>query len=432
MFAQVFDFDQSASEAELRDVVARCERVKAQAAAVQARATALWAEKRRMAEAAAGMPVAKQGRGLASEVALARSDSPAHGGRHLGFAQALVHEMPHTLAALESGVLTEWRATLIVKQSACLTVEDRRTLDAELCADQQALVGLGNARIEAAAAAIAARLDAAAVVERKERAAASARVSTRPAPNGMVQLTALMPLSQGIGVYAALKREADLCGDGRPRGQIMTDTLYQRVTARPAETPAPIAVNLVMADTTLFGDDDSPGWVEGYGPVPAAVVRDLVSDTVTDETAKATLRRLYRHPTSGQLVAMESRARTFPAGLAAFIGLRDQTCRTPYCDAPIRHHDHAVPARHSGPTSALNGLGTCEACNYAKEAPDWTVTTHDTDGRHTATYRTPTGATYHSTAPPMPGPPIRRRYSVIEGELSIDIVELSAELKRSA
>ncbi len=385
-----------------------------------------------MAEAAAGMPVAKRGRGLASEVALARADSPAHGGRHLGFAQALVHEMPHTLAALEAGVLTEWRATLIVKQSACLMVEDRRTLDAELCADQAALVGLGNARIEAAAAAIAARLDAAAVVQRKERAAASARVSTRPAPNGMVQLTAVMPLSQGIGVYAALKREADLRGDGRPRGQIMTDTLYHRVTARPAEAPAPIAVNLVMADTTLFGDDDSPGWVEGYGPVPAAVVRDLVSDAVADEAGQASLRRLYRHPRSGQLVAMESRARIFPKGLAMFIGLRDQTCRTPYCDAPIRHHDHATPARQGGKTSALNGLGTCEACNYAKEAPGWTVTTREAEGRHSADYTTPTGATYHSTAPPLPGPSVRRRYSVIEGGLSIDIVELGVELKRSA
>ena len=432
MFAQVFDVDGSASEAELREVVAHCERLKAHAAAVQARATALWASKRRAAETAAGMPAAKRGRGLASEVALARADSPARGNQHLGFARALVEEMPYTLAALEAGVLTEWRATLIVKQSACLMVEDRRALDAELCADMQSLVGLGNARIEAAAAAIAARLDAAAVVQRKERAAASARVSTRPAPNGMVYLTAVMPLSQGIGVYAALKREADICGDGRPRGQIMTDTLYHRVTARPAEAPAPIAVNLVMADTTLFGDDDSPGWIEGYGPVPAAVVRDLVSDAVADEAGQASLRRLYRHPHSGQLVAMESRARIFPKGLAMFIGLRDQTCRTPYCDAPIRHHDHATPARHGGETSARNGLGTCAACNYAKEASGWQVTTTDEQGRHTAEYRTPTGAVYHSTAPPLPGPSVRRRYSVIEGGLSIDIVELGVELKRSA
>jgi hypothetical protein len=30
---------------------------------------------------------------------LARRDSLARGGHHLGFAKALVHEMPHTLAA---------------------------------------------------------------------------------------------------------------------------------------------------------------------------------------------------------------------------------------------------------------------------------------------------------------------------------------------
>ncbi|ORA53395.1 HNH endonuclease [Mycolicibacterium chubuense] len=417
MFEHLFDIDATASEAELREVVARCERLKAAAAAAQARATALWAAQRRAAEDAAGVPARKRGRGLATEIALARLDAPVCGNQHLGFANALVHEMPHTLAALEAGVLTEYRATLIVKASACLTVEDRRVLDAELCADQQALAGLGNKRIEAASAAIAARLDAAAVVERKNRAAQSAGVWTRCAPNGMVYLTALMPLSQGIGVYAALKREADTTGDGRSRGQVMTDTLYERVTARPADTPSPVALNLVLADTTLFGEDDSPGWVQGYGPVPAMVVRDLVSDAVTDEDAKATLRRLYRHPASGQLVAMESKARLFPKGLAAFIGLRDQTCRTPYCNAPIRHHDHATPHHKGGKTSALNGAGSCETCNYAKEAPGWQVTTTDHDGRHTAEYRTPTGATYHSTAPPLPGP--TRQHSTIEARLSV-------------
>ena len=417
MFEHAFDIDATASEAELRDVVECCERLKATAAAAQARATALWAAKRRAAEDAAGIPACKRGRGLASEIALARHDAPANGSRHLGMATALVHEMPHTMAALEAGVLTEWRATLIVKASACLSVEDRRALDAELCADQDGLRGLGNKRIEGAAAAIAARLDAAAVVDRKNRAAQSAGAWTRCAPNGMVYLTFLMPLSQGIGVYAALKREADTTGDGRPRGQVMTDTLYERVTGRRAERPVPIGLNLVLADTTLFGEDDSPGWVEGYGPVPAVVVRDLVSDAVADEDAKATLRRLYRHPSSGQLVAMESKARIFPKGLAAFIGLRDQTCRTPYCNAPIRHHDHATPARKGGKTSAGNGLGACQQCNLAKEAPGWTVTTTDTHGRHTAEWTTPTGATYHSTAPPLPGP--TRKHSAIEARLSV-------------
>ncbi|MCV7155174.1 HNH endonuclease, partial [Mycobacterium pyrenivorans] len=107
----------------LRDQVEQLERLKSATAAAQARVTALWAAKRRAAEEAAGVPARKRGMGLASEVALARHDAPSCGNRHLGFAQALVHEMPHTLAALESGVLSEWRATLIVKQSACLSVE---------------------------------------------------------------------------------------------------------------------------------------------------------------------------------------------------------------------------------------------------------------------------------------------------------------------
>ena len=187
-----------------------------------------------------------------------------------------------------------------------------------------------------------------------------------------------------------------------------------------------MALNLVMADTTLVGDDEEPAWLDGYGPVPAGVACRLTGDAVADAEGKATLRRLYRHPSSGQLVAMESRARIFPKGLAAFIGLRDQTCRTPYCNAPIRHCDHAVPDRDGGPTSALNGLGECEACNYAKDAPGWTVTTSEQDGAHTAQFRTPTGATYQSTAPPLPGPPIRRRLSLIEGKLSIDLITFNA------
>ncbi|PQP53254.1 HNH endonuclease, partial [Mycolicibacterium austroafricanum] len=185
----MFDIDVGASEAELRAAVERFERLKSQAAAAQARATALWAAKRRAAEQARGVPAAKRGKGLASEVALARHDAPVLGNRHLGFAKALVQEMPHTLAALECGALSEWRATLIVRESACLSVQHRRALDAELCGDVSRLAGWGNKRVEAEAKTIAARLDAAAVVDHTEKAAADCAVTCRPAPNNMVYVT---------------------------------------------------------------------------------------------------------------------------------------------------------------------------------------------------------------------------------------------------
>jgi hypothetical protein len=196
--------DPAADEAALIKQIAWLERLKATAAAGQARAAALLDEKRRADEAAAGVPAAKQGRAVASEVALARRDSPSQGNRHLGFAKALVHEMPHTLAALEYGALSEWRATLIVRESACLDVDDRRVLDAEMCADISKLDGMGDARITAAAKEIAYRLDPQAVVDRAAKAEADRTVTIRPAPDCMTYVTARLPVAQGVGVFAAL------------------------------------------------------------------------------------------------------------------------------------------------------------------------------------------------------------------------------------
>ncbi|WP_019970001.1 DUF222 domain-containing protein [Mycobacterium sp. 141] len=417
--AELAQVSLDADEAALHRRIEELERAKSAAAAGQARCAALLDEKRRADEAAAGVPRAKRGRGVASEIALARHDSPTCGSRHLGFAKALVYEMPHTLAALECGVLSEWRATLIVRESACLTVEDRRALDAEMCGDVTKLEGMGDKRIEAQAKTIAYRLDPQAIVDRAAKAAEDRTVTIRPAPDAMTVVRVLLPVAQGVGVYAALKRAADSTFDDRTRGQVMADTVVDRVTGHPAQTAEPVAVNLIISDQTLLGDDDSPAVVEGYGPVPAAVARSLVSDAVADERSRATLRRLYRHPKSGALVAMESRSRLFPKSLAKFIGLRDQTCRTPYCDAPIRHRDHAQPHADGGPTSALNGLGECERCNYVKESPGWNVTTDDENGVHAAEFVTPTGARYRSTAPPPPGP-VEVYESVTELQVAIE------------
>lgn len=426
MFDTEFEVAPSASEADLIAQITALERLKSRAAAAQARAAAAFAATRHAAETAAGIPARRRGRGVTAEIALARQDSPARGNRHLGFGQALVREMPHTLAALENGALSEWRATLIVRESACLDVKDRRTLDAELCANPDRLAGLGDRQIAADAKAIAYRLDPHSVVDRAAKAERERTVTIRPAPDCMTYLTALLPMAQGVSVYAALKRAADTCGDGRGRGQVMADTLIERITGHSAATAVPVAVNLVLTDEALLAGSTTPATIPGFGPMPAQVARQLINGAVSDQNSRATLRRLYRHPKSGALVAMESRSRLFPHGLARFIAVRDGTCRTPYCDAPIRHTDHATPAARGGATSAANGAGCCEACNYTKEADGWTVTTHTTDnGTHTALFRTPTGATHRSTAPPVTGWP-RTDISTVERDIGVAITRNAA------
>ena len=411
--------------------MAALEAVKSAAAAEQAELAVQFEQARREREIAAGIPASRRGRGIAGEIALARKDSPNRGGRHLGFAKALVLEMPHTLAALKANALSEWRATLIVRESACLSVEDRGELDRRMCADTTELEGLGDKRIEARAREIAYELDPQAFVDRAVKKEAERTVSVRPAPDNMAYVTALVPMPKGVGIYAALKRQADVTCDGRGRGQVMADTLYERVTGRPAEAPVPIAVDLVITDETLLGGDTTPARVPGYGPIPAAIACQLTGDAILDERSKATLRRLYRHPASGALVAMESRARLFPKGLAQFIGFRDDTCRTPYCDAPIRHTDHAQPHQNGGQTSELNGEGKCEACNYTKESPGWrVVTARQRDGTHTADVTTPTGNRYRSKAPPLPGR--RTRPSRVEIVFADDLAWADAVMDNAA
>ena len=181
----------------------------------------------------------------------------------------------------------------------------------------------------------------------------------------------------------------------------MADTLVERVTGQETASAVPVSIGLVMTDRTLLAGAREPGHVTGYGPVPAQTARDLVL-----AADRAWLRRLYTSPTSGQLAAADSTSRCFPAGLASLIATRDQTCRTPWCDAPIRHTDHIQPAANGGPTTLANGQGLCEACNHAKQAAGWR-TRLDPDlsraGPHTVIVTTPTGHRYTSHAPAPPG-----------------------------
>jgi len=87
--------------------------------------------------------------------------------------------------------------------------------------------------LERNAAKVTAELDAAAVAGRSRKAARDRRVTVRPAPDTMAYLTALLPTTLGVAAYAAGTSYTDLVlgdGDQRGRGQIMADTLVDRLT----------------------------------------------------------------------------------------------------------------------------------------------------------------------------------------------------------
>src|SRR5690242_4733657 len=126
---------EGATDAERIDLIAGLESMKSAAAAAQARLAVDFAESQEAAEAAAGVPARDRGRGVAAQVALARRESPHRGSRHVGLARALVHEMPETIAHLTAGAVSEWRATIVCRETAVLSVQHRREVDRRLAAD---------------------------------------------------------------------------------------------------------------------------------------------------------------------------------------------------------------------------------------------------------------------------------------------------------
>lgn len=166
------------------------------------------------------------------------------------------------------------------------------------------------------------------------------------------------------------------------------------------------------------------------GPAAPAVTAGMARSgrAGSDEGAAAVwVRRLYTDPVDDTITHIDTRRRRFDGHLARLIKYRDQTCRDPFCTAPIRHLDHTHPHHDNGPTTAHNGAGLCERGNHTKDLPGWTrrVTTPNPttpatpdqakpdaaapdpanrDRRHVIEITTPTGHTYTSTPPPALGP----------------------------
>ena len=416
------------TDAEQVDLVAELERVKGSAAAAQARAT--HALRVRVEERCPQDAV----RSVGAMVSLARRQSPALGDRFVGIARALVTELPHTLAALQAGVCGERHVLEVVQQSAVLGEAQRALLDERVAP----LLGrLGVKGIGHAARRVAAELDAASVVARMEAAVGSRRVTVRPAPDGMAYLTVLGPMKDVVGAFAALQaRSKGVVGgqrpeeppDGRGVGAVAADTALRLLSGRGIGQVTPVEVHLVMTDRSLlgFGDPDrsvfEPARVPGQGPLPAPVARAWLREglnpalpTAGDTAASVWVRRLYTSPDGRDLVAMDSRRRTFTGLLRRMLVLRDDVCTTPWCESPIAHADHTVPAREGTPTTFQEGSGRCARCNHGKEAPGWRAHTTRTptaqpDGRpgdmvprRVLHLTTPLGHTYPSSPPPLLG-----------------------------
>jgi hypothetical protein len=234
---------------------------------------------------------------------------------------------------------------------------------------------------------------------RKER-----RVVVYPARDGMAELYALLPAQDATAIYQRLDLEARRAlvpegeddADGRTadarRADALVDLLLGKTSAGAAAGGA--RVHVTVAATTLLGLDERPGELTGYGPIPAALARELAAD--------GTWRRLLTDPATGALRDYGRTTYRPPAALAGHLRARDGTCRFPGCRYPAHRCDldHTV-GYPDGPTSEDNLGALCRHHHRLKHRTDW----HVSQGENaTFTWTSPTGRRYTTKPEPLAEP----------------------------
>jgi hypothetical protein len=128
-------------DAELVDRIRRLVAVKAAAAAAQAAQVTRFAASQEAAARRRGTPRRRIADGIADQVALACKISPVTAARRITVARTLTSQLPHAFRLLADGTVSDWVATLMVRETTELTPEHRTQVDPHLAP----LLGAGGA-----------------------------------------------------------------------------------------------------------------------------------------------------------------------------------------------------------------------------------------------------------------------------------------------
>jgi hypothetical protein len=153
------------------------------------------------------------------------------------------------------------------------------------------------------------------------------------------------------------QRRADaLAALAAGRSAMVCDCGSPECPARDADVePGQVVIHVLAEQSTVSGEGTGPGYLSGYGAVPAEAIRELAR--------RARLRPLVP---ANQLKA-EPRYRP-SAALADFIRTRDLCCRFPGCDQPaeVCDIDHTIPYGLGGLTHPSNLSLKCRAHHLLK------------------------------------------------------------------
>ena len=366
------------------------------------------------------------------DVSTALRLAPATAQIRIDIARTLVNNLPNTCSALAVGEISSAHATVIAREtaaairdgmseSAIFQIEERAIAFAEFHTPGQVANHVRNA---------VAKYAPEEFEDTTLRAQSMRRVSCFNDPNGMSTVVAILPASdaqmvmnsieafilrenQRIENERASAADSASCSDNssaacsasmddesearkRTKDMRRADALSSICAAYLADITEvvaphrrPVTVNVTIDLPTLLGLAENPGQLAGYGPIPAAIARELASDSKW--------RRFITEPQTGNLLDFGRESYEPPQQLKDFLIARDRTCRFPGCrrSALLSDLDHAQSWETGGLTSAENIGALCRRHHRMKTHDGWSVESFP-DG--SCTWRSPLGKEFFTPA----------------------------------
>ncbi len=301
------------------------------------------------------------------EIAAALRWTVSYTQNRIALAVALTTRLPRTFEQFRAGVIDEYKARRFMCATEVLSDEATAQVDAELAAQ----AGEWNAtQLNARLRRAVLRADPTAAAARAAAQTAARRIRHDTLEDGAGLLTIQGDVERTHLAHCrvrAIATKLKTTGDERTLDQLTADVALDLLAGKEFEN-ATVQVRLTLPATTALGVDQKPGYLAGYGWLPAQRALELAAQQ------DATWQRVLTDPLTGQAIDVGRAKYTPPAALRDHTTARWPLCTGPGCTRPAHHCDldHVDPFPY-GATDSQNLRPACRPHHRAKTLGGWQV-----------------------------------------------------------
>jgi hypothetical protein len=381
------------------DVLAGVARSEAKLAALKAQAVAVFAEATKLLDAPASSPyeATAQERSLVAEVGCVLAIGDRAAGALLADSHALATSLPRTLAALQAGAISWAHARTMVDQTASLDREGAVALEAHFLDPDAPNPARGCPVGEMPAYRFKAKArqwrechHPESLEKRHAKSVADRRVEYWRDTDGMGWVAACLPAAQASAIWdrlTAISRGMQGPDEPRTLTQLRADNFASGLLGSGNNTGAasqglgtgtdsgpssPIRAQVLVTVPvfSLMGLTDEPAVLDGYGPIPASMARDLVGNGADS------FYRVLVDPRDGAPLEIGRTSYRLTKAMRNWLRMRDGKCPFPGCNnhSLDNEADHLL-AWHQGGTTGISNLGQpCPKHHKLRHTTPWKPT----------------------------------------------------------